>query len=367
MAGRRCAVEGLAVSEAGRRVDPAFWRGKRVLLTGHTGFKGGWAALWLEAMGADVFGFALPPATEPSLYALAGLDRRHDARLGDLRSPADVAAAVVAARPQIVLHMAAQPLVRRSFAAPIDTFATNVMGTAHLLETLRGTPGLEAVLVVTTDKVYANAETGRAFAEADPLGGHDPYAASKAAAELVTASYAASFFDTAGIPVATARGGNVIGGGDFSADRIVPDIFRALSAGAPVALRHPQATRPWQHVLDCLAGYLLHLEALASDPGTPRALNFGPDPATPITVAALVEAMQAALGSAHGWTRDADDHPREMTLLSIDPTAARRILGWRDRLPASAAIEATAAWYKALAAGADMRAFTLRQIEDFSR
>ena len=356
------------MSEPSRRADPAFWSGKRVLLTGHTGFKGAWAALWLRAMEARVFGFALSPSTEPSLYALTNLDRQIEDGLGDLRAPKTVADAVIAAKPQIVLHMAAQPLVRRSFAAPIETFATNVMGTAHLLEALRGASGLEAVLVVTTDKVYANAETGRAFGEGDPLGGHDPYAASKAAAELVTASYAASFFDAAGVPVATARGGNVIGGGDFSADRIVPDVLRALTAGQAVTLRHPEATRPWQHVLDCLAGYLLHIESLVREPRTtPRALNFGPDPAAPITVAALVEAMQKALGSAHGWTRDVGNHPREMRLLAIDSANARRALGWRDRLPGVAAIAATAAWYEAFVAGRDMCAFTLRQIEDFSR
>lgn len=350
---------------AGRRLDAAFWAGKRVLVTGHTGFKGGWAVLWLATLGAEVTGFSLAPTVSPTLFELADVARDIDSRIGDLRDPSEVDAAVAAARPQIVLHLAAQPLVRLSFADPQATFATNVMGTVNLLEALRRRKGLEAILVVTTDKVYANDERGTAFAEGDRLGGHDPYAASKAATELVVASYAASFFDASDVPLATARGGNVIGGGDFSVDRIVPDIWRALSGSTMLQLRHPAATRPWQHVLDCLAGYLLHIESLARDKATPRALNFGSDPGAPITVAALAETMQAALGIGGGWTPDASEHPREMHLLALDSSAARQTLDWRDRLPGRAAIEATAEWYKGFAAGADMRAVTLQAIKDY--
>jgi CDP-glucose 4,6-dehydratase len=350
-----------------RRVDPSFWAGKRVLLTGQTGFKGAWAALWLECLGARVSGFALPPVEGANLYSLAAVGRGIDDGFGDLRGRDMVAAAVARADPDIVLHLAAQPLVRRSYADPVETFSSNVTGTVHLLEALRSCSRLKAILVVTTDKVYANDEQGHAYAEEDRLGGHDPYAASKAACEIVVASYAMSFFKAAGVLLATARGGNVIGGGDFSVDRIVPDVFRALSAGVPVRLRNPGATRPWQHVLDCLAGYLLYLESLADGCVMPAALNFGPAPQAPISVAALVTHMQGALGAVSGWEQDTGDHPREMATLALSSAKARVALGWRDRLPGEAAIRSTASWYKAYRNGADMRAFTLRQIEDYSR
>ena len=355
----------MRLSDQGRRVDPAFWAGKRVLLTGHTGFKGGWAALWLAQMGARLTGYALPPADGPSLFALADVGRDIDNVFGDIRDQDRLAGVVAQADPEIALHFAAQPLVRHSFAAPVETFATNVMGTVHVLDALRPCRNLHAALVVTTDKVYDNEDTGRAFAEGDRLGGHDPYAASKAAAELVAASYAAAFLGPAGVPVATARGGNVIGGGDFSVDRIVPDVWRALANGEPVTLRHPDATRPWQHVLDCLAGYFLYVEALVRDGATPRALNFGPSPDTPISVATLVEAMQRALGADHGWIRDAAPRAPEKRLLALDPTLAQNALGWHERIGGAAAVQATAAWYRALAAGENMRVTTLRAIEDF--
>ncbi len=355
-----------AQSLADRRVDSGFWAGKRVLLTGQTGFKGAWAALWLECLRARVSGFALPPAEGTTLYSLTAVGRGLDDGFGDLRDRDMVAAAVARADPEIVLHLAAQPLVRRSFADPVETFASNVIGTVHLLEALRSCRRLKAILVVTTDKVYANDERVRAFAEEDRLGGHDPYAASKAACEIVAASYAASFFRAAGVLLATARGGNVIGGGDFSVDRVVPDVFRALSAGVPVRLRNPDATRPWQHVLDCLAGYLLYLESLVDGGAMPAALNFGPAPQAPLSVAALVTYMQRALGTAAGWERDPGDHPREMATLALSSAKARAALGWRDRLPGEAAVTATAAWYEAYRKGADMRTFTRHQIEDYS-
>jgi CDP-glucose 4,6-dehydratase len=359
-------MESLVVrGPSGHAVNRAFWQGKRVLVTGHTGFKGAWASLWLTRLGARVTGFALPPDEPPTLFALTNLASDIDSQFGDLRNCATVSGAVARADPQIVLHMAAQPLVRRSFVDPVETFETNMMGTVHLLDALRGRPRVEAVLVVTTDKVYANDEAGCAFKEYHQLGGHDPYAASKAAVELIVASYAKSFFDATGVPVATARGGNVIGGGDFSVDRIIPDVWRALCRGAPLKLRNPDATRPWQHVLDCVAGYLLYAEALARDPEAPRALNFGPEPGAEVTVATLVETMQKALGAKSNWERDEGPHPREMRLLALDSKRARQVLGWRDLLPGRAAIGATAEWYKAFAAGADMRAHTFRAIEDY--
>jgi CDP-glucose 4,6-dehydratase len=356
------ALEGLELMAG--LVDRNFWAGRRVLLTGHTGFKGAWAALWLSEMGADVHGLALPPETDPSLFTLVGLDRDMQVGIGDLRDIGFVAETVRRARPEIVLHMAAQPLVRRSVRAPLETFEVNVMGTAHLLEALRAVEGLEAILVVTTDKVYENPETGRAFAETDPLGGHDPYSASKAAAEIVTASFARTYFELRGVPVATARGGNVIGGGDFSADRLVPDVFRAMRANTPLALRNPDATRPWQHVLDCLGGYLAYAQALAKREPMPRAMNFGPLGNANVPVRVLAEAVQQALGAAPGWVGAEGPQAREMQTLSLDCSLARDLLGFRDRLVGHDAIRATADWYLAFARGDDTRAHTLRAIKD---
>ena len=348
-----------------RRPNADFWRGRRVLLTGHTGFKGGWMAMWLSRMGAHVGGLALAPDTDPSLYDLARVSGDVPGGIGDIRDPAAIRRAIHDARPQIVLHMAAQPLVRRSMREPIETFDVNVMGTARLLDALREADGLEAILVVTTDKVYENPEHGRAFREHDPLGGHDPYSASKAAAEIVASSYARSYFDARGVPLATARGGNVIGGGDFSQDRIVPDIYRAMRAGEPVVLRNPGATRPWQHVLDCLCGYLIFAEALAGGGVPPRALNFGPSGGVEVPVSALGDAMQAALGAPQGWRLAEGPQPREMKLLALDISAARAALGFSDRLVGQAAIAATAQWYLDLSRGADMRAATLRAIDAY--
>lgn len=346
-------------------VDPAFWRGKRVLLTGHTGFKGGWMSLWLASMGASVHGFALAPETNPSLHALAGVAGDVRETIADLRDAAALARCVEAARPQLVIHMAAQPLVRRSVREPVDTFAINVMGTVNLLDILRNTQGLEAILVVTTDKVYENPEHHRPFREHDPLGGHDPYSASKAACEIVVASYARTWFNARNVPVATARGGNVIGGGDFSEDRIIPDIFRAMRANEPLVLRNPEATRPWQHVLDCTAGYLLYTQALATRQDVPRALNFGPMGEAERPVRAVAEAMQAALGMAQGYVMAQGPQPREMRSLALDSTAARASLGFRDRLVGEAAIRAAADWYLAYTRGADMRAITRAAIKDY--
>ena len=346
------------------RPDPAFWRGRRVLVTGHTGFKGGWAALWLRELGSQVTGFALPPDTEPSLFAMLGA-ATGESILGDLRDRAVVADAVARAAPEIVLHMAAQPLVRRGYAEPVETFAANMMGTVHLLDALRHAKGLRAVLVVTSDKVYENDESGRPFTEADRLGGHDPYAASKAATEIATASFARSYFAPAGVRLATGRGGNVIGGGDFAADRLVPDIVRAALAGEPVRLRNPAATRPWQHVMDCLSGYLVYLEALAAGRPVPAALNFGPPPGEVLRVAKIADAMAAALDIGGGWTEEPGG-PHEMRALSIDPGRAGMELGWRGRLTPWQAIRLTADWYAAWRRGDDMERVTHRQILDYT-
>jgi len=342
--------------------DPAFWRGKRVLLTGHTGFKGAWMALWLGRMGAEVTGFARAPDTDPSLFALAGVEADLVSIIGDLRDLAAVEAAVAKADPEIVLHLAAQPIVRAAIADPVDTLASNVMGTAHLLQALRVAPSVATILVVTTDKVYRNAGDGHAYVEGDPLGGKDPYSASKAAAELITASFAATYFAPCGVKVATARGGNVIGGGDFSPDRIVSDIVRSVMHGSDLALRMPGATRPWQHVLDCLSGYLLYAERLTIGDVLPAALNVGPAPARAITVGELASRLLAALGKPTDFAVRPEARSVEMTTLAIDASLARRELGWRDRIVDDDLIRWTADWYGKVLAGAPARALTLQQI-----
>jgi len=332
-------------------LDPGFWRGKRVLLTGHTGFKGSWAAIWLAQMGAEVTGLALAPDQTPSLFELAGVEACTTSLIVDLRDPADVEAALAGQSFDLVLHMAAQPIVRTAIADPVGTFASNVMGTVHLLQALRAQADLKAALAITSDKVYANAETGRAFAEGDPLGGKDPYSASKAATEIAVQSFAKSYFEPAGVPLATARGGNVIGGGDFSPDRIVADIVRAARAQQPVVLRHPEATRPWQHVLDCVAGYLVYLQALASEPATPRAMNFGPKPGgREVTVGELATLGVEALG-ARPWRHEPDPKSLEARSLAIDAGLARRVLGFESRLDAPAAVALTMDWYRRQANG----------------
>lgn len=347
------------------RPNPAFWAGKRVLLTGHTGFKGSWAAVWLAQMGAQVTGLALAPDQTPALFDQAGIADLVESHVVDLRDQAALEALVSARQFDLVLHMAAQPIVRTSIGDPVATFAANIMGTAHLLQALRAQPALAAVLVITSDKVYANNEQGRAFQETDALGGKDPYSASKAAAEIVTQSFARSYYEKAGVPLATARGGNVIGGGDFSRDRLVADIVRAGQAQGVTVLRHPEATRPWQHVLDCVAGYLVYLERLASDPAAPRALNFGPRPGGPeVTVGELATRATQALG-AKPWRHEPDPQSLEAKSLGIDASLARQVLGFESRLDAPAAVEWTMDWYRAQADGGDALSLVRDQISRY--
>ncbi|MGJ0394851.1 MAG: CDP-glucose 4,6-dehydratase [Methylocystis sp.] len=340
--------------------------GRRVLLTGHTGFKGAWLALWLDRLGAEVYGFALPPEGDASLYEMARVGERLNSTFGDLNDLDSVEAAVAKARPQIVFHLAAQAIVRRSHVDPLGTLATNVMGAAHLLQALRGAPDVSTILVVTSDKVYANDEQGAAFAEDARLGGKDPYSASKAAAELVTRAYAQSFFKDTSVKIVTARGGNVIGGGDYAADRIVPDIVRAAAKNERPVLRMPHATRPWQHVLDCLHGYLTYVDALERGERLPETLNFGPDPSAPITVGELTEEMLKALGRDARYEHQPLDS-REMNVLAVDSSRARALLKWRDRLPGRLAINWTADWYRDAFAESGPLATTLAQIDAFEK
>jgi CDP-glucose 4,6-dehydratase len=341
-----------------------FWASQRVLLTGHTGFKGSWMTLWLERLGAQVFGFALPPDRTPNLYSYFEPFASLTSEFGDIRNVAELEAIVGKAKPTIAIHMAAQPLVRRSYADPVETFATNTLGTANVLNALRKAPDLRATLVITTDKVYRNAENGRTFEEDDPLGGHDPYSASKAAAELVARSYGESFFEPERRPVATARAGNVLGGGDWSEDRLIPDIWRAKHLGRPVALRYPQSTRPWQFVLDPLAGYLIFLEHLVCDPAsTPRALNFGPTNASGATVAQVADFVAESLGTS--WAETADPQLAEMKYLALNSTRAMQSLGWRPRLDTQQTLEWTIDWYRRFDAGEKPRVLSIEQIERY--
>lgn len=348
-------------------VDGTFWLGQRVLLTGHTGFKGSWLSVWLARMGAQVWGLSLRPDTTPNLFDLIPSTTFRESRLGDIRDQSVVAAIVADAKPTIAIHMAAQALVRRGYAAPIETFATNVMGTANVLEALRGQHALKAVVVVTTDKVYRNLEDGRAFREDDPLGAHDPYSASKAAAEITAGSWAQSYFAQAGIPVVTARAGNVIGGGDWSEDRLVPDIWRSAQREETLLLRYPQARRPWQHAIEPLAGYLRYAEMAASGADLPKALNFGPRPNDTLTVQELAEAMLKALGSSVVWKQDPKSAAPEMQTLALDPSLAQSSINWRPRLSSAEAIAWTAEWYGRLARGEHAHELCLEQISRYEK
>jgi CDP-glucose 4,6-dehydratase len=334
--------------------DPTFWRGKRVFVTGHTGFKGSWLTLWLAELGAELCGYALPPDTAPSLFEAAGIGGACRHVEGDVRDLEHLSRTVREFTPEIAFHLAAQPLVRRSYRAPVETFATNVQGTVHFLEACRVAPGLAAAVVVTTDKVYADHCTARAYSEDDALGGHDPYAASKACAEMVSSSYRDSFLARGGIAVATARAGNVIGGGDWSEDRLIPDAARAFAAGRPLRLRKPDAIRPWQHVVEPLSGYLMLAERLAAGGASfAEAWNFGPSPEQMLTVAALADAFADAWGPGAVWVAAPEPgapHETERLVLGSDKAQAR--LGWRPRLSPTDSIAATAEWYRAHARGA---------------
>jgi CDP-glucose 4,6-dehydratase len=331
-----------------------------VFLTGHTGFKGAWMSLWLRLLGAKVTGYALAPNTDPNLFDLTGAASR--SCIGDIRDASRVRDALGAADPQIVIHMAAQALVRESYRDPLATYATNVLGTAILLQACRELEHLECVLIVTSDKVYENHGEGRPFVETDRLGGHDPYSNSKACAELLTASFRESFFRH-GPPIASVRAGNVIGGGDWSQDRLIPDCVRALEAGEPVALRYPDAVRPWQHVLEPLSGYLVLAEALVQTPAAaPRAVNFGPDPSSFCRVHEVVDAFSARFSGKPGWQRDPAVHPEEAATLTLSSALAQESLGWRPRLDVGESLAWTADWYRAYAAGENMVKYSEAQI-----
>lgn len=344
-----------------------FWIGRKVFLTGHTGFKGGWLALWLSKLGAEVHGFALAPQQSHNMFETCRIEKRIAGHaIADIRDAPTLLRAMTAAQPEIVLHLAAQPLVRASYADPVDTFSTNVMGLVNVLEAVRATPSVKAVVNVTTDKCYENREWVWPYREDEALGGHDPYSSSKACAEIVTSAYRRSFLATVGVNVATARAGNVIGGGDWAAERLVPDFLRALDAGKGLTIRSPNATRPWQHVLEPLSGYLTLARRLVEDDGANAAgaWNFGPYEADAQTVEWIVRYLCSRTPNVR-WMLDQAHQPHEANVLRLDSSKAKKELGWRPRWRIDDALERTLAWHRAWREGADMVATSLRQIEEY--
>ena len=356
------AVEAVAMTTGPRNPEPAFWAGKRVLLTGHTGFKGAWLAIWLRHLGAEITGISLPPTTDPNLFSLAGVDGLCDSRVLDIREAEVLAATVRDADPQIVFHLAAQALVRIGYREPLATFATNVQGTANLLDALRPLSAVRAVIAVTSDKVYRNLEHPFPYRETDALGGHDPYSASKAAAEIVIASYRDAFLKANGVALASARAGNVIGGGDWSEDRLIPDAVRAWQSGHVLRIRHPQATRPWQHVLEPLAGYLVLAENLWRDPILAGAYNFGPATHEAASVRTVVELARAAYGGGEIYYGNDTEGPHEAGWLALETAKARGVLGVEPCWSLPVAVSRTMAWYRDWHAGAGARALCEMEI-----
>jgi CDP-glucose 4,6-dehydratase len=352
------AVEGVAMT-------PQFWNGRRVLLTGHTGFKGSWLALWLHELGARVTGLAMPALPE-SLFLTAKVETALDHRIGDIRDLSVLRSAVRASEPEIIFHLAAQSLVRASYRGPVETFAINVQGTAHVLQASAECDAVKAIVMVTSDKCYENRERIGGYRESEPMGGDDPYSASKGCAELLIHSWRQSFF--AGGKVASARAGNVIGGGDWAEDRLVPDLVRAFLAGAPGAIRNPASVRPWQHVLEPLLGYLMLAERLYAHRSFAEGWNFGPDPSSVTSVRAIADRLAELWGDNACWeqTREANP-PKEAALLQLDSTKAQNRLQWRPVWSLDRALDLTVAWYKSYAANADMATFTREQIKAYRR
>jgi CDP-glucose 4,6-dehydratase len=341
-------------------MDGTFWGGRRVLVTGHTGFKGAWLTLWLASLGAEVTGLSASVPTEPSLYALAGIEADARAVEADVRDADAVRRAVAEAQPEVVLHLAAQPFVRRSYEEPAETWAVNVDGTINVLDAARQA-GVAVTVVVTSDKCYDNREQRRPFVESDPMGGHDPYSSSKGAAELAVDAWRRSY----AIRVATARAGNVIGGGDWGEDRLIPDIMRAAGAGTPIVIRRPDAVRPWQHVLEPLSGYLLLAQRLWEDEGAAEGWNFGPDAAGAQPVSHIVERVTALWPDELTWEIDPGPHLHEAGFLALDSTKARERLGWAPRWDLDTALERIVEWHRGHRDGADLRALTLAQIDRY--
>jgi len=353
-------------------IDNSFWRDKRVFLTGHTGFKGSWLCLWLSSLGATVTGYALEPPTDPSLYELAGVGKLVSSVIADVRDLERLKAEMAAFAPEIVIHMAAQPLVRDSYKVPVETYAINVMGTVHLLEAVRACPGVRAVVNVTTDKCYENREWVWGYRENEPMGGFDPYSNSKGCSELVTSSYRSSFFNPQrysehGVALASARAGNVIGGGDWAADRLIPDIIRSLLAGEAVRIRNPHAIRPWQHVLEPLSGYLTLAQKLYEEgAGYAEGWNFGPADSDAWPVERIVQRMCRQWGTEARYEIDRGEHPHEAHYLKLDCSKARSCLDWSPRWNLEKALDTIIAWTESYRAGDNLQQVCLEQIAEYT-
>ncbi len=361
-------MEELGVATVIRKVNPDFWRGKRVFLTGHTGFKGSWLSLWLQSMDVKLYGLALAPQTTPNLFTMADVANGMTGNaIGDIRDLGTVQKAMQASNADIVIHMAAQPLVRLSYSEPVETYATNVMGTVHVLDSARQTSSVKAMVVVTTDKCYENKEWLWGYREDEPMGGHDPYSNSKGCSELVTAAYRNSFLKDKGIAIATARAGNVIGGGDWASDRLVPDILRAFEQNKPVVIRNPHAIRPWQHVLEPLSGYLLLAEDLFTHGQMfAEGWNFGPNDDDAQSVQWIVEYMQSCWGNGACWQRDIGGHPHEANYLKLDISKAKARLGWSPRWPLAETLEHIIDWQRGFTTNNDTRKLCLSEIQQYN-
>lgn len=371
MAGGEGKMENMGLRVYTGMEKESFWSGRRVFVTGQTGFKGSWLSIWLHTLGAKVTGYALNPPTSPSLYAVAQVDGLVESIIADIRDRISLRKALLEAQPEIVIHMAAQPIVRESYRDPVGTYGTNVMGTVNLLESVRECESVRAVVNVTTDKCYENQEWVWGYREIDTLGGYDPYSNSKACSELVTSSYRQSFFNknnssSQSVGIATARAGNVIGGGDWAADRLVPDIVEAASRGIPVNIRNPWATRPWQHVLEPLSGYLILAQKLYEDPRQySEAWNFGPDDRDVQNVEYLVRALCEKFASKGSYLIDSGTHPHEAGLLKLDCAKAKSRLGWHPRWDLDMALDKVVDWVKGYEVGSDMLAICRSQIQDY--
>ena len=350
-------------------IEPIFWQGRTVFLTGHTGFKGSWLSLWLSHLGADVSGYSLGVPTTPALYNEAAVEPvLQNLFVADIRDGSGLSAAMQQCKPSIVIHMAAQPLVRDSYLDPVATYSTNVMGTVNMLEAVRATPSVKAVLNITTDKCYENNEWLWGYRENEPMGGHDPYSSSKGCAELVSAAYRRSFLTQAGVALATARCGNVVGGGDWAADRIVPDAMRAFIQNRPVMVRNPRATRPWQHVLEPLAGYIVLCQQLIQAPEAfACGWNFGPSDDDAQPVSKLADIMAASWGVGACWEHDGSVHPHEANYLKLDCSKAKALLQWNTLWDIEQALDMTVQWYKAWNNRQDMHQYTLDQIKSYQQ
>lgn len=349
-------------------INPCFWKGKKVFVTGHTGFKGGWLALWLKHLGADVTGYALEPSTVPSICVAAGVESEIRSVIGDVRDGEALAKAITEASPDLVIHMAAQPLVRYSYRHPVETYETNVMGTVHLLEAVRRTKSVRGVLIVTSDKCYENREREVGYTEDEAMGGFDPYSNSKGCAELVVSAYRQSFFDSgSGVAIATARAGNVIGGGDWSEDRLIPDMIRSFTHGDTVKIRQPFAIRPWQHVLEALHGYLILMERMWDYPAEySEAWNFGPDDSGAKNVEWLVRHFAESWGEGAKWLVESDaEHLHEASILKLDCSKARERLGWRPVLSLNTSLDWISEWYRRYYAGESASHCSYEQIDKF--